>query len=101
MHNVKILLEAPDVYVAAAALNKLNFFIGNGDRNVFFDIVLQTDPATIPDLYQKLMLVTQSNFMGLNLFNDGKLCSPERINRSTIFKLWLHCVRKGKFLTLK
>jgi len=51
MHNVKILLESPDVYVAAAALNKLKFFIGNGDRNVFFDIVLQTDPATIPDLF--------------------------------------------------
>ena len=75
MHDVKILLEAPDVYIAAAALNSLKFYIGKGDRSAFFDIVLNTDPATIPDLYRKLQLITKGDFLGLDLFND-KLCSP-------------------------
>ena len=101
MHDVKILLEAPDVYIAAAAIHELRFLMGKGDRTAFFEIVLQTDPAKIPDLYRKLMLVTKSNFMGLDLYNDGSLCSPERITRKWIFRLWLHCVRKHNVLTLE
>ena len=100
MHDVKALLEAPDVYVAAAALSTLKFYIGKGDRSAFFGIVLQTDPATIPDLGRKLKLVTQGSFMGCALFND-KLCSPERLSRTTIFRLWLHCARKNQVVSLE
>jgi len=54
MHDVKVLLEAPDVFIAAAALSSKKFYIGKGDRSAFFEIILNTDPATIPDLYRKL-----------------------------------------------
>ena len=101
MHDVKILLEAPDVYIAATALHDLRFYVGKGDRTAFFEIVLETNPSLIPDLYRKLQLVTQKEFMDLDLYNDGKLCSPERLGRKTIYRLWLHCVRKSKVLTLQ
>lgn len=100
MHDVKILLEAPDVFIAAAALSSLKFYIGKGDRSAFFDIVLNTDPATIPDLYRKLQLITKSDFMQLELFND-KLCSPSQISRQMIFKLWLHTTRKNQVISLE
>ena len=94
MHDVKVLLEAPDVFIAAAALSSLKFYIGKGDRSAFFKIILETDPAKIPDLYRKLQLVTNSDFMGMKLFND-KLCSPDSISRTMIFRLWLHTTRKN------
>ena len=100
MHDVKVLLEAPDVYIAAAALSSLKFYIGKGDRSAFLEIVLNTDPAKIPDLYNKLQLVTKNDFMGLNLFND-KLCSPSRMSRTMIFRLWLHTARKNQVITLQ
>ena len=58
MEDIKIVFEAPDVYVAAAALITQNFFIGKGDRNAFFEVILASDPNKIPDLFRKLMLVT-------------------------------------------
>ena len=101
MHDVKVLLEAPDVYIAAAALHKLRFFVGKGDRTAFFDIVRQSDPAKIPDLYRKLQLVTSGTFMGLDLYSD-KRCSPvERLGRTTIYRLWLHCTRRHKVISLQ
>ena len=39
------LIESPDVYYAAVALSKREFFIGRGDRNAFFEIILQLDPS--------------------------------------------------------
>jgi len=36
MSDVKVLLEAPDVFVAAAALSSNSFYHGKGDRTAFF-----------------------------------------------------------------
>ena len=80
VNYVKALLEAPDVYIAAAALTSQNFSIGKGDRTVFLDSILSMDPTTIPDLGRKLNLITSDEFMGLPLYND-KICSPCRVNR--------------------
>ena len=44
MHDVKVLLEAPDVFVAAAAMNSMKFYVGRGDRTAFLKIVLSSDP---------------------------------------------------------
>ena len=51
--------------MAAVALSEKLFFEGKGDRTIFFDIILQLDPARIPDLGRKLKLVTSDEFMGL------------------------------------
>ena len=59
--------------MAAVALSEKLFFEGKGDRTIFFDLVLQLDPARIPDLGRKLKLVTSDEFMGLKLYND-KIC---------------------------
>lgn len=72
------LIESPDVYVAAVALSKRDFFIGRGDRNTFFELILKLDPRQIPDLGNKLKLVTSAKFMSLDLFNDP-LCNPSRV----------------------
>lgn len=58
MEDIKIVFEAPDVFIAAAALITQSFFIGKGDRNAFFEVILASDPNKIPDLFRKLMLVT-------------------------------------------
>lgn len=100
MHDVKVLLEAPDVFVAAAALSSQKFCHGKGDRTSFFEMVLETDPNTIPDLGRKLILIAQNEFMGLKLYND-KLASNVKVNRRTIYKLWLHCCRKNKAVGLR
>ena len=44
MHDVKVLLEAPDVFVAAAAMSSMQFYQGRGDRSAFLKIVLNSDP---------------------------------------------------------
>ena len=74
MEDVKIMLEAPDVYYAALILSKKEFFNGRGDRSSFFEIVLNSDPTTIADLSRKLQLVTAAKFHDLKIFNDT-LCS--------------------------
>jgi len=44
MEDVKIMLEAPDVYYAAIILSKTAFFNGRGDRSAFFEVVCSSDP---------------------------------------------------------
>lgn len=56
--DLKLILEAPDVYIAAVALSQKGFYNGRGDRTSFFDLILSLDPRTIPDLGNKLLLVT-------------------------------------------
>ena len=94
----RLIIEAPDVYVAAVALSQRQFFNGRGHRTTFFDAILNLDPRQIPDLGNKLMLVTQKEFMGLKLYNDE---CPGRVSKNILFKLWLHCCRKAKVVTLK
>ena len=37
--DVKMLVEAPDVYIAAIAMSDKTFFEGRGDRTTFFKII--------------------------------------------------------------
>ena len=100
MHDVKVLLEAPDVFVAAAAMNSMQFYMGKGDRTAFFNIVLSTDPSKIPDLGRKLQLITSNQFMGLKFYND-KICSAEKVNMNMIYRMWLHTRRRYNVVTLE
>lgn len=90
--DIKTLVEAPDVFVAAVALSDKSFYEGKGDRTTFFKIILDLNPGKIPDLGRKLALVTKPEFMGLKLYNDT-LCKPDRVNKQMVFKLWMHCCR--------
>ena len=85
--------------MAAVALSEKLFFEGKGDRTIFFDIILQLDPARIPDLGRKLKLVTSDEFMGLKLYND-KICEVERVNKQMIYRLWMHCCRRSNAVSL-
>lgn len=38
--------------------------------------------------------------MGLNLYND-KMCKPDRVNKQTVYKLWLHCCRVSGTVSLE
>ena len=58
MQGVKVILDAPDVYSAAAVLISTDFYNGKGDRTNFIDTVLNSDPTKIPDLGGKLELLT-------------------------------------------
>jgi len=40
MEDVAIILEAPDVYYAAAMLIKKEFYNGKGDLSAFFEVIL-------------------------------------------------------------
>ena len=96
----KMIVEAPDVYVAAVALSQTDFYNGRGDRTSFFKIILNLDPRQIPDLGNKLALVKSSQFMGLKLYNDKDLASASRVSQKTLFQLWLHCSRRAQVVTL-
>lgn len=74
MQDVKLILEAPSVYLGAAVLIKQDFYNGKGDRSAFINVVLNSDPATIPDLARKLKLLTDTEFHGNKIYND-KLCN--------------------------
>ena len=100
MADVRRLVEAPDVYIAAVAMSQKAFYEGKGDRTTFFKIVKELNPARIPDLGRKLKLVTKSDFMGIPLYND-KMCQVERVNKKTIFELWMHCCRKSNVVTIE
>ena len=76
--EVGTIVFAPDVYIAAVAMSNSSFFEGRGARNQFIDLILQSNPATIPDLARKLKMVTQQQFMGLTLYTD-KTANPELI----------------------
>jgi len=78
MEDIKIIFESPDVFIAAAALITKSFYIGKGDRNAFFDVILSSDPKTIPDLFRKLMLVTKQEFYGHKIYND-KVCNTMNV----------------------
>ena len=98
--DFKMIVEAPDVYIAAVALSNTEFFNGRGDRSAFFDIILKLDPRQIPDLGNKLMLVKQDKFMGLDIYRDKKV-DLERVAKKTLFQLWLHCCRKSNAVRLE
>lgn len=65
MADIRMLIDAPDVFIAAAALSGKEFYQGRGDRTGYFDTILQLAPSGIPDLGRKLKLVTSREFMGL------------------------------------
>jgi hypothetical protein len=98
MQDVKLVLEAPDFYTAAAVLISQTFYNGKGDRTALIDVVLNTDPKTIPDIAGKLKLLTMSEFAGYKLFND-KLCKTLQLSKQKVFNLWLHLVRRNGVLT--
>ena len=100
MADIKKLVSAPDVYVAAVALSNKQFYEGRGDRTTFFKVILDLTPSQIPDLGNKLSLITKKDFHGLSLYND-KLCCPDRINKQMLFRLWLHCCRRSNAVTIE
>lgn len=73
MADLRKLVEAPDVFIAAVALSDKAFYEGKGDRTSFFKCILDLNPSRIPDLGRKLKLVTSRDFMGIQLYND-KMC---------------------------
>ena len=93
-----MIVDAPDVYFAAVALEKHKFSTGRKDREAFFQTVCSLDPRQIPDLFNKLQLVMKKEFMGLTLYKD--YCA-DRVNKSTLFKLWLECCRKSQAVSLE
>lgn len=100
MQDIKIVFESPDVFIAAAALISQSFYIGKGDRNAFFEVIIASDPNKIPDLFRKLMLVTKSDYFGRKIYND-KVCNTMNVCKRTIYQIWLHCVRRHQTLTLE
>ena len=98
--GIGTIVNAPDVYIAAVAMSNSSFYEGKGDRSKFFELILEQNPAGIPDLARKLKLVTSKHFMELSLYNDEK-CDPVRINKKIIYKLWMHCCRKSNAVTLE
>ena len=98
--EIGTIVFAPDVYIAAVAMSNSSFFEGHGDRNKFIELILESNPATIPDLARKLKMVTQKQFMGLTLYSD-RTANPERAKRNQIYRLWMHCCRKSNTLTLE
>ena len=97
--DVKMFLEAPTSFLAAACLTMNAVFIGKGDRNTFFNFILESDPTRITDLGKKLYFLTKNKLGPFDVYND-KLCNPEKLNKQTIYRLWLHCVRKHKAVAL-
>ena len=100
MADLRKLVEAPDVFIAAVALSEKSFYEGKGDRTSFFKVVMDLNPVRIPDLGRKLKLVTAKDFMGISLYND-KMCQPDRVNKQTIFQLWMHCCRTSSAVTIE
>lgn len=56
--DIEKLVKSPDVYIAACALGDQAFYQGQGNRSTFFDIILKLNPMQIPDLGNKLALIT-------------------------------------------
>ena len=74
--------------------------MGKGDRTKFFEFVLNSDPTKINDLGKKIRLITAKQIGPFKVYND-KNCLPERLNKATVHKIWLHTVRKHQCVTLK
>jgi hypothetical protein len=68
-----MIIDSPDVYLAASLVVQGSFYLGKGDRSAFLEYVLENDPHTIKDVARKLKLVTSDNFLGEKIYND-KLC---------------------------
>jgi len=100
MADLRKLVEAPDVFIAAVALSDKTFYEGKGDRTSFFKCIMDLNPSRIPDLGRKLKLVTSRDFMGIQLYND-KMCQPDRVNQKTIYNLWLHCCRNSNAVAIE
>ena len=100
MQDVKLVLEAPDFYTAAAVLVQQNFYNGKGDRTALFNVVLNTDPKTLPDIGRKLKLMTMREIHGFKIYND-KLCNTMEVKRSMVHQLWLHLCRRHQAATVE
>lgn len=100
MKDIKLVLDAPDQYLAAAALIQNNFFNGKGDRTQLFRAILESDPRNIRDLGAKLLLTTKREFMGHKIYND-KLCQTMEVHQQTVYRLWLHLCRRHQVVTLQ
>ena len=61
---------------------------------------MASDPNKIPDLFRKLILVTKQEYYGHRIYND-KVCNTLNVRKNTVYRLWLHCVRRHKALTLE
>lgn len=100
MDDVKLVLEAPDAAFAAAILTTRPFYMGKGDRTAFLEVVLNSDPKTIPDLKGKLRLLMTSKVGKEKIYND-KLCSTTRLKKQLVYRLWLHTVRRHGVLNVQ
>lgn len=98
--GVRIIIEAPDAYIAAAVLLKANMFMGRGDRSAMIEIVLSSNPSSISDLYHKLKMVTATTFCDSKIFQDNRQEDYQmKFSKKTAYQLWLHCCRKNQVLT--
>jgi len=97
--DLQIMLKAPDVFIAAAAMSNSAFYEGRGTRSDFFNMILNQNPAQLPDIGRKLHLMTQRSYHGLALYND-KMCKPDKVKRQMLFRLWLHLCRRSEVVSL-
>ena len=51
------MLNAPDIFYAAAVLTRAEFFEGRGDRTKLIEFILANDPTLYPKLGKKLRLL--------------------------------------------
>ena len=98
--DIEAIINAPDAFYAAAILTQESFYMGKGDRTTFFKVILNSDPKHIVDLGKKIRLITAKKIGVYEVYND-KNCLPERLNKATVHKIWLHCVRRHQCVTLK
>ena len=69
--------------------------MGTGDRTIFFEKILASDPRKYVDLGKKIRLITAKKIGPYSVYND-KNCVPEKLHKGMAFRLWLHCYRKYK-----
>lgn len=99
MQDVKMVLDAPDSFLGAAVMTTASLYMGKGDRTTFFNVVCNSDPTKILDLGRKLRLMTVSKIGGFPVYND-KLSNCDKVCKKTVYRLWLHCKRQHKCVTL-
>jgi hypothetical protein len=94
-------IEAPDSFFAAACLTNQNLYNGKGDRTELIKYILDFNPKTIKDLGRKLYLITCDTIGPYKVYNDNKaIASSEKLCKKSVYKLWLHCCRKNKSVSL-
>lgn len=89
-----------DIDQAAAVLHLTPFFQGKGDRTEFIKALLQGDPKTLPLIAAKLRLICCERYKGLALYRDKNLVAGQ-LKRQTLFRLWMHLVRRGQVMTTR